>query len=345
MIQLYTLQNASPAQIFLEPEQWKAAISEAPYSDATDSCVPDSGATPPDATGPGAAPPLWINLVNPTAEERAAIGKRYNIPRAHLEAALDANERPRVENDGSCILIVARTPFRHDPVRRVTYSTCPIAAIFTRGVFITVCLKDGIAENLLSGAIRGSGSNITGRLALTMLLRVSSRFIEQLQAMDEEVGHMEQALKESMQNQELVKMLHLEKSLIYFLTALKGNQSVMEKIRSGTPLGATSECAALLDDVLIENKQATDMAEIYTQIMGSLSDAFGAIVSNNLNKVMKVLTGLTIVFMIPSIVGALYGMNVALPFADSPYAFAALCAACLGFALAVFLVLRKKDWV
>ena len=320
MIELYTLRDAAPTRVSHETGHWDAALEQTPG-------------------------PLWINLVNPTPEERAAIGRRYDIPRAHLEAALDINERPRVENDGSCILIVARTPFRHDPVRRVTYSTCPIAAIFTKQVFITVCLKEAVATNLLCAAVLGSGQDITGRLALTLLLRVSSRFIEQLQAMDEEVGHMERALKQSMQNQELLKMLHLEKSLIYFLTALKGNQSVMEKIRSATPLGATHECAALLDDVLIENKQATDMAEIYTQIMGTLSDAFGAIVSNNLNKVMKILTGLTIVFMIPSIIGALYGMNVALPFADSPYAFAALCAACLGIAFAVFLILRKKDWI
>ena len=343
MIQYYSLQDIAPAQ--LAPEL------SAPDAIAPDG-VPPRGMLPEavptakaDADAPGAAPPLWLNLVNPTVDERAAVSKRYGIPRAHLEAVLDTNERPRVESDATCILIVARTPFRHDPVRRVTYSTCPIAAIVTRDALITVCLKDKIAANLLSGAILGSGPRVIDRLALTLLLRVSSSFIEQLQIMDEEVGLMERALKESMQNQELIKMLHLEKSLIYFLTALKGNQSVMEKIRSGTPLAASPEGAALLDDVLIENKQATDMAEIYTQIMGTLSDAFGAIVSNNLNKVMKVLTGLTIVFMIPSIIGALYGMNVALPFADSPYAFTVLCLAGLGVSLAFFYVLRKKDWM
>lgn len=128
-------------------------------------------------------------------------------------------------------------------------------------------------------------------------------------------------------------------------SALKGNLSVLDKIRNSPLLLAALPEQALLDDVLIENKQATDMAEIYMQIMGSLSDAFGAIVSNNLNKVMKVLTGLTIVFMVPSIIGALYGMNVALPLQDSPFAFAALCVLCLGLSAGVFYILRKMDWM
>lgn len=320
MLHLYSLQSISP--VLLSP-----------------------GEGMPENTLSGQPEPVWVNLVHPTHDECAAVSERYAIPKGYLEAAFDANERPRVEKNGACFLILTRVPFRHDPARRVSHSTCPIATIVTRDALVTVCLKDKIVHNLLSGDILGSGAHITVRLALTLLLRASSGFITQLHVMDEEVGAMERALKESMRNQVLIKMLHLEKSLIYFQTALKANHSVMEKLQSATSLATTPEDAMLLDDVLIENKQATDMAEIYTQIMGSLSNAFGAIVSNNLNKVMRVLAGLAVVFMVPTIIGALYGMNVPLPFADSPYAFAGLCIAGLGISFAVFHLLKKKGWM
>ncbi len=119
----------------------------------------------------------------------------------------------------------------------------------------------------------------------------------------------------------------------------------MEKIAQTCPHPLDKDDRELLDDVLIENKQAADMSEIFSQIIGSISSAFGSIVSNNLNKVMKLLTGITLVFMIPSMVGALYGMNVALPYAESPYAFTALLLASAVIALAFWFLFWKKDWL
>ena len=295
-----------------------------------------------DGSVPQAA---WINLENPTGEECSRISEAHGIPLEHLHAALDFNERPRVEQEGELMLIIARAPFRDDANRRVPFSTSPVAVILTPGLVLTVCLKDDLVAALLCRKLKGAGAQLGTRLVLTLLLRISSTFIEHLRLMDERVGAIEHSLHMSTQNQELINMLHLEKSLIYFLTALKGNSSVMEKIAANAFLAASTEERDLLDDVLIENKQATDMAEIFTQIMGSLSDAFGAIISNNLNKVMKVLTGLTILVMIPSIVGALYGMNVALPGQSSPYAFAALGLICLGLSFGGYWVLKKMDWM
>lgn len=292
-----------------------------------------------------AVQPHWLDLSAATQEECMRVAAHFSLPPEHLLAALDVNERPRAEYEDGILLIVARTPHHNKNAKHKCFCTEPIAVVLVPGLVITVCLKPELATVMLCRRLLGSGPNLAERLVLTLLLRISTTFIEQLRQMDEQVEAMERTLHSSMQNQELLKMLQVEKALIYFLTALKGNHSVMEKIRSGSPLAVTPEDRNLLDDVIIENKQATDMAEIFTLIMGSLSDAFGAIVSNNLNKVMKVLTGLTIVFMIPSIIGALYGMNVALPWQESPLAFAALCALCLGLSFAVFYVLRKKDWI
>lgn len=310
-------------------------------------------------------PRLWLDLVHPTPEECVRLSMLYAIPLEHLRAALDSNERPRMEFANGTLLIVARAPLTNEDNPELAIRTCSLAVILTPHVVITVCLNESVVQTLLCRKILGKGPRLAERLVLTLLLRISTTFIEQLHRMDDYVTQLEQNLVESMRNQGIVQMLHVEKSLIYFLTALKGNQSVLEKIRYGallthgipfpsapapgdrnaTTLTATEEERELLDDVLIENRQATDMAEIFTQIMGSLGDAFESIVSNNLNKVMKVLTGLTVVFMIPSIIGALYGMNVALPFQENPYAFTVLCVACLGLSLAIYRALKKMDWM
>ncbi len=318
MINSYTLQSGTPVPI----EEHEAVLL---YAEACEEAV------------------IWIDLVAPTPEECERVGRRFSIPPEHMHAALDFNERPRIEYADNILLIVARMPYtRHNASHRLT---CPVAAICTPEVVITICLKKDLSRKLLSHKLLGTGNCFTERLALTLLLRISTAFIEELHHMNEQVDRMESALKESMQNQELIRMLHMEKTLIYFLTALKGNQTILEKFHSGTLRAISPECEALLDDAVIENKQAIDMAEIFTQIIGTISDAFGAIVSNNLNKVMKVLTGLTIVFMVPSIIGALYGMNVALPLAEHPHAFTLLCLLCFGASFSLFLLLRKLNWM
>ncbi|MDR3177216.1 MAG: magnesium transporter CorA family protein [Desulfovibrio sp.] len=290
---------------------------------------------------------LWIDLADPTPEECALVGGRFGIPLEHLQAALDLNERPRLEYSGGVLLIVLNIPMRADMKRHVPFGSCPLAVILAGEgeTALTVCLKEGLAGDLLNGKIAGTGPKVARRLVLTLLLRVSVAFIGYLRQMDEHVDHIERTLQESMRNQELLRMLHLEKSLIYFLMALKGNQAVLEKLRGNFPWDAAPEELDLLDDALVENRQAVSMAEIYSQVTGSLGDAFGAIVSNNLNKVMKVLTGLTIVFMVPSIIGSLYGMNVPLPWQESPFAFVALCGVCLGVSCAVYWFLRKMRWM
>jgi magnesium transporter len=301
-----------------------------------------------DGLFPGAdSPPavVWLNLENPTPEECGAVGARYGIAPDHLHAALDINERPRVEYEDGVLLVILRIPISADKQNRVLLRTCPVAVILQPDLAITVCLKEHLTENLLNRKFPGKGPHLAWRLALTLFLRASAAFIENLRLMDEHVGHIERTLQESMQNQELLRMLHVEKSLIYFLTALKGNHAVMEKLHGNFPPEENLGEKDLLEDALIENKQAIDMAEIFMQITVSLGDAFGAIVSNNLNKVMKVLTGLTIVFMVPSIIGALYGMNVPLPGQESPFAFAGLCGACLGISGAVYWFLRKMRWM
>lgn len=290
-------------------------------------------------------PVHWLNVTSPTEEDYALLHERYGILPEYPQVPLDANERPRLEHSGDMLLILARAPVQADARRRVPFSTCPVAIILTPTVVVTVCPKEQVVSELLRRKVKGTGERLHVRLALTLLFRISTTFIDLLRQMDEHVEAIEHALHASMRNEELVRMLHIEKSLIYFLTALKGNHAVMEKLYSSAPLALTPGDRDLLDDVLIENKQATDMAEIFSQIIGSLSETFGTIVSNNLNKVMKFLTGMTIVFMVPSIIASLYGMNVELPLATHAYAFAGIFLLSILLSVAVAVLFWKKNWM
>lgn len=315
------------------------------YYDLTSGTPVREKSAPPASPAMGRA--LWLHLSAPTDEECASVSHAYAIPLEHIRAALDFHERPRCEIADDMMLFIARASVPESRMKTsgAPFTTCPIAVILTGSMVITVCLVEQTVEELLCKKILGAGSKLAQRLALSLLLRVSTTFIKDLQIMNERLDAMEQALHQSMHNRELLSMLHLEKGLIFFLTALKGNQAVLEKIRTSPRLAGCPECQGLIDDVIIENKQATDMAEIFSQVIGSISDAFASIVSNNLNKVMKLLTGLTIVFMIPTIIGGIYGMNVSLPLENSPYAFLTLCGVCVSLSIAVFLFLRKKDWI
>ncbi|MDL2269687.1 magnesium transporter CorA family protein [Desulfosarcina sp. OttesenSCG-928-A07] len=305
---------------------------------------------PPETGSPEeTASTRWVHLTNPTEAERNHISARYRIPLEHLHAAMDERERPRMEYDAFLLLVITRIPIQmaiqDSDTLHTPFQTLSAAIILTPEVVVTVCLGKNVVESMMTRKMRGSVGTTGSRFLLNLLFNVSTTFIELLRDLDESVANIEVALQKSMHNNELIKILHIEKSLIYFLTALRGNHTVLEKLATTPAFMQTAEERDLLNDVLIENKQATDMAQIYTEIMGSIGDTFGAIVSNNLNKVMKVLTGLTIVFMIPSIIGALYGMNVPLPFQDNQFAFTGLCLFCFLLSWGVYRILRKLDWI
>ena len=181
--------------------------------------------------------------------------------------------------------------------------------------------------------------------ALSLLLRIGADFIKHLELLDGRIEGMERGLRTSMRNEELLGLLRLEKTLIYFTMALKGNLAVLERLGRLPEHPLCPGDAALWEDAVIETRQAADMADIYRQTLSGLADAMGAVVSNNLNGAMKFLTGMTIVMMIPAILTGLYGMNVALPFAGEPWAFPAVGGVCFGLCAGTILYFRRKNWL
>jgi magnesium transporter len=303
------------------------------------------GATPRLLEAESALTPQWIHAVSPSPEECRRIAAAQNIPLGYLQASLDSGERPRLEYTDNCLLILTRASIACPSGSEAMFITTPVAAILTPQAAVTVCPREIPMETLLSGGLKGAGDRFAVRLVLTLLFRSSTRYIENLHLLDARMSGIEKTLRRSMQNSALLQMLHIEKSLIYFLTALKDNHAVLEKLRLFPRISLTPAERDLLDDALIENRQASDTAEVFIQVIGSLGDAFGAIVSNNVNKVMKLLTGLTLLFMIPTTVAAIYGMNVILPFQDHPHAFALICLFCAGLSGFFSWLFWKKHWL
>ena len=284
----------------------------------------------------------WVNLVQPSEEELKTVSGQLSVEPSLLRAALDEEETSRIDSEDGATLIIVDTPYMETDETGVVYSTLPMGIIVGEGYIVTVCLKEtSVVRDLCSGAVKDVNTGQRTRFILNILLMVAKRYLSYLKQIVKTYSHMERQLYKSQRNKELIQLLDLEKSLVYFNTSLKANEVTLEKILRGRIVTLYEEDHDLLEDVLIEVRQAIEMAQIYSSIISGMMDAFASVISNNLNVIMKVLTSITILMTVPNIVFGFYGMNVGvLPFAGSfwpPLAISAVIIAAAGF------VLKKKD--
>ncbi|MDE7360866.1 MAG: magnesium transporter CorA family protein [Oscillospiraceae bacterium] len=262
-----------------------------------------------------AEPGCWISLVDPTETEISDIEDDMNIDRDYIRAALDEEEPSRIETDDGVTLIVVDYPFAeqqddgHD--NTLQYSTTPMSIIITDKNVITVSAKENtVLDELSKGVVKGIQPNLRTRFVFTILLRIAARYLQYLKQIDKLSNYVEGKMYLSMKNKGLIQLLGLEKSLVYFSTSLKSNEAVLEKLMRGRYLKLYEEDQDLLDDVLIEVKQAIEMTNIYSNILNGTMDTFASIISNNLNIIMKRMTTITIILTMPTIVFSFYGMNL-----------------------------------
>jgi len=224
------------------------------------------------------------------------------------------------------------------------YSALPIGIALTPDVMITVSSKPtALLRAFCEERVFGFSTNKRSRFILQILYRNARLFLQYLRQIDKASSHLEAELQKSMRNKELMEMLSLEKSLVYFSTSLKSNEAVMEKLLRLPVITRYPDDTDLLEDVIIENKQAIEMCSIYTNILSSTRDAYASVISNNLNTVMKLLTSLTIILTIPTMISGLWGMNVTVPFSSHPYGFwIVLGIAALLACIATIYMSRKK---
>ena len=267
-------------------------------------------------------PGSWISLCAPTEDEISSVSKKLSVDADLIRAALDEEERARLEFEDGQVLLVVDTPIVELEGDGYVYTTLPLGIIMTEENIITVCLKEvPLLHHFTAGRVRSFSTKKKNRFVLQILYRNATLFLNYLRQIDKASVNVEGELHKSMKNKELIQMLKFEKSLVYFSTSLKGNEVVMERLLRTESLRRYPDDMELLEDVIVENKQAIEMCTIYRDILSGTMDAFASVISNNLNIVMKVLTSITIILAVPTLIASLWGMNVPMPFSNNPYGF------------------------
>ena len=290
----------------------------------------------------------WIALTNPTATEIFEISEQFQIEVDDLRAPLDEEERSRIEVEDDYTLILVDVPMIEERNDKDWYGTIPLGIIVTDKMIFTICLEDTqVLTRFMEGRVRNFFTYMKTRFILQILYRNASMYLRYLRIIDKKSEQVEEKLHLSPRNQELIELLELEKSLVYFTTSLRSNEVVLEKLLKVESIKKYPEDTELLEDVIIENKQAIEMANIYSGILSGMMDAFASVISNNLNIVMKVLAIITIVMSIPTIVFSAYGMNVnssGMPFADNPWGFLIIILFSVAISIIAALILSKKKF-
>lgn len=265
---------------------------------------------------------VWVNLTNPSEEEIIRVCNGLKVDAEYLKAALDEEERARIEYDNGQTLIIVDIAVDEKEDNNHVYITLPLGIVLSKECIITICLRENaILKDFINKRVRSFFTHFKNRFILQILHKNATQYLNFLRIIDKESNRIEQNLHKSTKNKELIQLMKLQKSLVYFSTSLKSNELVLEKMLRLEYIKRYPDDTDLLEDVIIENKQAIEMANIYSSILTGTMDAFASVISNNVNFVMKFLTSVTIVMAIPTMVSSFFGMNVDLPFQKISWAF------------------------
>ena len=287
-----------------------------------------------------------IDLINPTSEEINAVVENTQIDKEIFIKLLDEEELPRIEKRNEETVIILDTPYLADNNYKHKYKTNPLGIIISeKGYIITVSLKEQpFLDYFKDNEIEDFKTKEKTNFIFQIFIMVAGIYQKELIGINEYIDSKEKVLLKSTNNKELVNLLNVEKTLVYFITSLKANEIALEKIAKGTIIEITKENEELLEDALIETKQAIETASIYREILSSMTDTYATIISNNLNDVMKFLAGITIVFSIPTMVASFIGMNVPLgSIGDSPFSFILIILFSVLLSLIIAYILKRKN--
>jgi magnesium transporter len=287
----------------------------------------------------------WINVNYPSQEEILRISEEFKLPADTINDILDADERSRVEFEDDWTLIIMRIPVE-SLNNGVPYFTVPLGIFITENFTLTLCMQNNeILPIDTTSPFRDQYHQICDsyNFILRLFLRSGNTYLKYLKQINQQTNAIEQDLEKSIKNKELNKLLKMEKCLVYFVTSIKANEIVLTRLRSSNKI--TSEINEdLLEDAFIENKQALELAQIYSDIQSGMMDAFASVISNNMNDVMKRLTIITILLMIPTLIASLYGMNVPNSMEHNALAFPAIVLASIILPILGVYIFRKLKW-
>ena len=286
----------------------------------------------------------WINVLEATQEDAAQL-EAWGFPSNYVTYALDPGERARVEHSHGVTLIVFLIPHAKPVPIDTPYVTLPLGILITESNIVTICrTRSHILRDIAAGKIPDMPTVHHRRFILKLLLRISEQYLKYLRTIDEAVEQTEVRLHHSLQNREVLELLKYQKCLVYFITALRSNELMLKRLQKSALL-THAEDEELLEDVLIEIRQAIELTEISERILGQMMGAFTSIISNNLNVVMKFLAAATIIISLPTLVASFFGMNVNLPAANHPLAFWFVIGLAGTLAIGIVLFFWRKHWL
>lgn len=289
----------------------------------------------------------WFNLINPSGKEIEQVSQMLKLDANILLNPLDADERSRVELDGEILSVIVNLPLLDE---EGIFDTLPCGLVFPKNNFLTICARDNrIIGSFNKNTAKTFDTRERTHFMLSILYKISQYYLRYLAIINRKTEHIEEQLKQTTNNKELFQLIEIQKSLVYFTTALRDNHLVLEKLVRMTKSPATSKVLAfteddidLLEDVIVENKQAIEMVDMHRSILEGMMDGFASIINNNVNQIMKFLAAITIVLSIPTMLGTFWGMNVAVPFSSMTYGFGIVILLSLLATLLVIFYFRKK---
>ena len=286
-------------------------------------------------------PNCWINVENPTEEEKKYLLEELQIPEAFFNDINDIDERPRIEIENDWHLIIFRIPVISDDVK-IPFYTIPVGIVFKKEICATISFhKNEVLSDFVNYTQR-KNIDVKDNFDLTLKLLLSSSvwYLKYLKQVNQKIKLAEDNLEKSIKNEELQALLQIEKSLVFFITSLKGNSIVLHRIKNMKTLSLDQD---LLEDVEIELRQALEMTNIYSDILTGTMDAYASVISNNMNDIMKKMTSISIILMIPTVIASFYGMNVPNSLQENPLGLPIIILVSILFSsLGVFLFMKRK---
>lgn len=290
----------------------------------------------------------WINIVDPTPYELKVVSSLTEVEPDFLRSALDDEERSHTDVEDNSVMVLTNVPVCTGDE---SYDVLPLAIIVTDEYIITVCLEEtAVMSEFNERTSKLFRTFKRTRFLFQILYKSATYYLKYLRQISKISEEIEELIRRSMRNRDILRLLELQKSLTYFNAALRSDGAVLDKLlrlRSNQSIQPVlkiyEEDEDLLEDVIIENKQAREMVEMYSQILSRLADTFSSIISNNLNMVMKFLAAMTVIIAVPTVVSSFFGMNVPVPFSEDPFGFLRVIIIAVGFSFVSAYVLWRRD--
>lgn len=289
---------------------------------------------------PDYEPGCWVCVTNPDEDDMHFLINRLDVPTEFLDDIADNEERPRTDNDEGWSLVILRIPVRDVPSSSLLFGTVPLGIISKGDVLVTVCHHENEMIPDFQRFSRRKGMKVHTAYDLTLRLIHSSAvwFLKYLKLINSDISAAETELKNSIRNEDLYTLMKIQKTFVFFNTSIRGDEMIISRLRSRF----TDE--DLVEDVLIELRQALSTVNIYADILSSTMEAFASVINNNVNTIMKRMTSLSIVLAIPTMIGGFYGMNVPISLGGTAWAFAAIVTGSFLLSALSLVVFRRIKW-